>query len=165
MKVSRWYKARSQQAVHVQGGTPLRVLHVSLATRQIARLTPVNHARIQARRLQNAVQRQPIHARGLHMATERTPCALASGPRPAPRAGHTTAKSLCRRQPAHRRPPIHAYARCPRRQTQHVRPTPSESSSLTSESDYKRHAAASARSRHRKYKSLQREAELTKMCD
>lgn len=44
----------------------LAVLHVGLAPGQVARLAAVDHQHFQASGLQHAVQRQPVHASGLH---------------------------------------------------------------------------------------------------
>ena len=59
-------KPRPQQAMSVQGRAPLAVLHVALATRKMARLAPIDHPDIQAGGFQNAIERQPVHARRLH---------------------------------------------------------------------------------------------------
>ncbi len=50
----------------MQRRTPLTVLHVGLASGQIARLTAVDHAHLQSGRLEHAIQRQPVHPSGLH---------------------------------------------------------------------------------------------------
>jgi len=60
------HKARAQQAMHVQRRTPLRIVHVGLAARSVARLAAVDHAHVQTRRFEHAVHRQPVHPGGFH---------------------------------------------------------------------------------------------------
>ena len=55
-----------QQAMRVQGGTPLAVLHVGLAPRQVTHLTAVDHQHFQSGSFQHSIEWQPIHARGFH---------------------------------------------------------------------------------------------------
>ena len=64
--VRRRYEARAQQAVRMQRRPPLAVLHVGLASREVARLAAVYHQHLESRRFEHAVQRQPVHPGGLH---------------------------------------------------------------------------------------------------
>jgi len=63
------HKPRLQQPVRMQRRSPLTVLHVGLAPRQIASLLSVDHADLQARALQHPVERQPVNTRCFHYKT------------------------------------------------------------------------------------------------
>jgi len=59
-------KARLQQTVRVERRPPLAILHVGLASRQVAGLFAIDHAHFQTRRLQHSIKRQPIDTGGFH---------------------------------------------------------------------------------------------------
>ena len=66
-------KTAAQQAVGVQGGLPLAVLHVGFAARQVFDMPSVDHHDLQPRLFQHRIQAQPIHAGGLHRHRTHTP--------------------------------------------------------------------------------------------
>src|SRR2546430_5001840 len=62
----RRHKPRLEQAVSMQGGLPLTVAQIRLATRQVFNVLAVDHHHLQARLLQHLIRTEPVDARGLH---------------------------------------------------------------------------------------------------
>ncbi len=50
----------------MQGGTPLRVLHVSLSAGQVACLPTVDHHHLRASRFEHTIERQPVDPGSFH---------------------------------------------------------------------------------------------------
>jgi len=73
--VSRRHEAAAQQSMRVQGGQPLAVGHVGLATGHILHVPAIDHHHRQTGRLQHLIEVEPVNPVA-SIATEHTPCSL-----------------------------------------------------------------------------------------